>query len=105
MKKKQEKDLGDELKDNVVFTCPEHSLETYFKVKELEKSPEAKDFVYVRFYDGKQHESMWVKIHKGTQLHGYGEINNVPVLLTDHKLGEIVHYTTDKEGVTWQRLN
>ena len=105
MKNKQEKDLGDELKDNVVFTCPKHSLETYFKVKELEKSPEAKDFVYVRFYDGKQHESMWVKIHKGTQLHGYGEINNVPVLLTDHKLGEIVHYTTDKEGVTWQRLN
>ena len=105
MKNKQENDLGDELKDNVVFTCPEHSLETYFKVKQLEKSLEAKDFVYVRFYDGKQHESMWVKIHKGTQLQGYGEINNVPILLTNHKMGDIVHYKTDKEGITWQRLN
>ena len=41
MKNKQDKDLGDELKDNVVFTCPEHSLETYFKVKDLVKKVNA----------------------------------------------------------------
>ena len=105
MKNKQEKDSGVEPEDNVVFTCSKHSLETYFKVKQLEKSLEAKDFVYVRFYDGKQHESMWVKIHRGTQLQGYGELNNVPVLLTELNFGDIVHYKTDKEGITWQRLN
>ena len=66
---------------NVVFTCAEHSLDMYFKVKKYEKKPEAKDFVYVRFVHDDQFESMWVKIHKGTQQQGHGEINNIPCLL------------------------
>ena len=102
MKNKQEKDSSLEPEDNVVFTCSKHSLETYFKVKQLEKSLEAKDFVYVRFYDGKQHESMWVKIIQGTQQQGYGELNNIPVKLVDRKLGDTISYKTDKEGVTWE---
>ena len=98
-------DMGDELKNNVVFTCPEHSLEVYFKVKEFEKKPQARDYVYVRFVEGKQFESMWIKIHKGTQKKGYGEINNIPVKLFNKKLGDIISYKTDKGGVTWENKN
>ena len=94
-----------EEKDNVVYSCAEHSMETYFKVKQFEKSPEAKEFVYVRFKGNDRFESMWVKILKGTQLQGYGELNNIPVIITDMKLGDIVHFKTDKEGVTWQKQN
>ena len=50
--------MDEELEDNVVWSCPEHSLDTYFQVKQFEKKPEAKDFVYVRFADGDQVESM-----------------------------------------------
>ena len=92
-----------EEQNNVVYSCVKHGMETYFTVKEFEKKPEAKDYVYVRFKDGEQVESMWVKIHDGTQQHGHGELNNIPVKLLDRKLGETIHYTTDKEGVTWER--
>ena len=99
------KDMGDELKDNVVWSCPKHGLDTYFKVKEFEKKPEAKDYVYVRFKDEEQFESMWVKILQGTQQQGYGELNNIPVKLVDRKLGDTISYKTDKEGVTWENKN
>ena len=99
------KDMGDELKDNVVWSCPEHSMDTYFKVKEFEKKPEAKDFVYVRFVEDDQFESMWVKILQGTQHQGYGELNNIPVKLLDRTLGDTISYKTDKEGVTWENKN
>ena len=91
--------------NNVVFTCAEHSLDMYFKVKEFEKKPEAKDYVYVRFKDDEQFESMWVKILQGTQQQGYGELNNIPVKLMDRTLGDIIHFKTDKEGVTWESKN
>ena len=73
------------------------------EVKEFEKKPEAKDYVYVRFKDDDQFESMWVKILQGTQQQGYGELNNIPVKLVDRKLGDTISYKTDKEGVTWER--
>ncbi len=91
--------------NNVVFTCPKHSKDMYFRVKEFEKKPEAKDFVYVRFKDDDQFESMWVKILQGTQQQGYGELNNIPVKLVDRKLGDTISYKTDKEGVTWESKN
>jgi hypothetical protein len=93
--------MNKESEDNVVWSCPEHSLDTYFKVKQFEKRPEAKDFVYVRFADGDKKESMWVKILKGTQQRGHGKIDNMPVHLMDRKLGDVINYKTDKEGVTW----
>ena len=54
--------MSKEEANNVVYSCPEHGLDTYFKVKEFENKPEAKDYVYVRFVDGDQVESMWVRI-------------------------------------------
>ena len=93
--------MNKESEDNVVWSCPEHSLDTYFKVKQFEKRPEAKDFVYVRFAEGDKKESMWVKILQGTQQRGHGKIDNIPVHLMDRKLGDIINYKTDKEGVTW----
>ncbi len=93
--------MNKESEDNVVWSCPEHSLDTYFKVKQFEKRPEAKHFVYVRFADGDKKESMWVKILQGTQQRGHGKIDNIPVHLMDRKLGDIINYKTDKEGVTW----
>ena len=90
---------------NVVYSCAKHGMETYFTVKEFEKKPEAKDYVYVRFKDDEQFESMWVKILQGTQQQGYGELNNIPVKLVDRKLGDTISYKTDKEGVTWESKN
>ena len=97
--------MSKEEANNVVYTCSKHSKEMYFRVKEFEKKPEAKDFVYVRFKDDDQFESMWVKILQGTQHQGYGELNNIPVKLLDRKLGDTISYKTDKEGVTWENKN
>ncbi len=100
---KKDKDYNDELKNNVVWSCPEHGLQTYFKVKEYEAT--AKEFVYVRFFADDQYESMWVKIRKGTQQQGYGELNNIPVKLVDRKLGETVSYRTNSDGITLEVPN
>jgi len=97
--------MSKEEANNIVYTCSEHSMDMYFKVKEFEKKPEAKDYVYVRFKDDEQFESMWVKILQGTQQQGYGELNNIPVKLVDRKLGDTISYKTDKEGVTWESKN
>ena len=97
--------MDEELEDNVVWSCPEHSLDTYFQVKQFEKRPEAKDYVYVRFAEGDQVESMWVKILQGTQQRGHGKLDNIPVKLVDRTLGDTINYKTDKEGVTWENKN
>jgi uncharacterized protein YegJ (DUF2314 family) len=91
--------------NNIVYTCAEHSLDTYFQVKQFEKKPEAKDYVYVRFKDDEQFESMWVKILQGTQQRGHGKLSNVPVKLLNRQLGDTINYKTDKEGVTWENKN
>ena len=87
------------------FSTRSNSLDTYFQVKQFEKKPEAKDFVYVRFADGDQVESMWVKILQGTQQRGHGKLDNVPVKLLNRQLGDTINYKTDKEGVTWENKN
>ena len=97
--------MSKEEANNIVYTCSEHSMDMYFKVKELEKKPEAKNYVYVRFKDDEQFESMWVKILQGTQQRGHGKLDNIPVKLVDRKLGDTISYKTDKEGVTWESKN
>ena len=97
--------MSKEEANNVVYSCPEHGLDTYFKVKEFENKPEVKDYVYVRFVDGDQVGSMWVRILQGTRQQGHGELNNIPVKLMDRTLGDIIHFKTDKEGVTWENKN
>jgi len=91
--------------NNVVWSCPEHSLETYFKVKQFEKQLEAQRYVYVRFKDDDQFESMWVKILQGDQQQGQGTLDNIPVKLLDRTLGDTINYKTDKDGVTWENKN
>ena len=97
--------MSKEEANNVVYTCSKHSKEMYFRVKEFEKKPEAKDFVYVRFKDDDQFESMWVKILQGTQQRGHGKLDNIPVKLVNRQLGDTINYKTDKEGVTWENKN
>jgi uncharacterized protein YegJ (DUF2314 family) len=46
---------------------------------------------------------MWVRITKGSKLKGQGILDNVPNILTKLKLGDIVKFTTDLEGITWGR--
>jgi hypothetical protein len=36
---------------NIVYTCPEHGKETYFKIKQLERMPKMREYVYVWFKD------------------------------------------------------
>ena len=45
---------------NIVFTCKEHSKETYFKIKSQEKELPFSNFVYVWFKEEDLVEKMWV---------------------------------------------
>ena len=88
---------------NIVYTCKEHGKETYFKIKQLERQMKMRDYVYVWFKHRGHSEKMWVRITKGSKLKGQGILDNVPNILTKLKLGDIVKFTTDLEGITWGR--
>ena len=88
---------------NVVYTCPNHGKETYFKIKALERQPKMRDYVYVWFKHGKHAEKMWVRITKGSRLKGEGTLDNQPAVLTKMKLRDHVKFKTDVEGITWGR--
>ena len=86
---------------NVVFSCPEHGKETYFKIKALERRPSMQDYVYVWFKHRGYAEKMWVRITKGSRLKGEGLLDNVPKILTKLQLRQQVKFKTDLEGITW----
>ena len=88
---------------NIVYTCKEYGKETYFKIKQLERQMKMRDYVYVWFNHRGHSEKMWVRITKGSKLKGQGILDNVPNILTKLKLGDIVKFTTDLEGITWGR--
>jgi hypothetical protein len=85
-------------KENTIVTPPSDGKETYFRIKEQEK--DFKDSVYVWFTNHLQVENMWVRIQSGNQKEGSGALGNAPSILTNYKLGELIHYRTDKDGVT-----
>ena len=89
------------LVDNVVFSCPHHGKETYFKIKALERRPSMQDYVYVWFKHRGHAEKMWVRITKGSRLKGEGLLDNVPKILTKLQLYQHVKFKTDVEGITW----
>ena len=92
-----------EEKDNVLYSCTDHGKETYFKIKELERQVNMRDYVYVWFKQRGRSEKMWVRITKGSRLKGEGLLDNVPQILTKFKLRDIVKFKTDQEGITWGR--
>lgn len=94
---------SEEAKGNVVYTCPEHGKETYFKIKALERQVKMRDYVYVWFKHKKHSEKMWVRIKKGSRLKGEGTLDNQPKILVKMKLGDPVKFKTDVEGITWGR--
>jgi len=89
-------------KDNIIMTCPTHGVETYFRIKKLERTINMEDYVYVWFKDKDDgNEKMWVRLTKGTKIKGVGKLDNVPIKMTKLKLGSIVKFKTDLEGITW----
>ena len=89
-------------KDNIIMTCPTHGVETYFRIKKLERTVNMEDYVYVWFKDKEDgDEKMWVRITKGTKIKGLGKLDNVPIKMTKLKLGSIVKFKTNEEGITW----
>ena len=92
-----------EPEDNVVYTCPEHGKETYFKIKALERQRKMQDYVYVWFKHRNHSEKMWVRITKGSRLKGEGTLDNVPKVLTKLQHRQMVKFKTDVEGITWGR--
>src|SRR6056300_172428 len=94
---------SEEAKGNIVYTCPEHGKETYFKIKALERQRKMQDYVYVWFKHRNHSEKMWVRITKGSRLKGQGTLDNEPTILTHLKLRDIVKFKTDEEGITWGR--
>lgn len=92
-----------EEQDNIVYTCPDHGKETYFKIKQLERQHKMSGYVYVWFKHRGYSEKMWVKITKGTRIKGEGTLDNVPQILIKMKLRDVVKFFTDEEGITWGR--
>tara|TARA_R100001509_G_C4703289_1_gene160751 strand:- start:44 stop:340 length:297 start_codon:yes stop_codon:yes gene_type:complete len=88
-------------KDNIVFTCKEHGKETYFKIKKLEKMRKMREYVYVWFDVDGLTEKMWVRIISGDRQKGMGKLDNVPTILEHLRLGDLIRFKTDKEGITW----
>jgi len=97
------KQMDREPQDNIVFSCPEHGKETYFKIKALERQRKMQDYVYVWFKHRGHHEKMWVRITKGSRLKGEGTLDNVPKILTKLQHRQMVKFKTDVEGITWGR--
>ena len=88
-------------KDNVIFTCKKHGKETYFKIKKLEKMRKMREYVYVWFDVDGLTEKMWVRIISGDRQKGMGKLDNVPSILDHLRLGDLIRFETDKEGITW----
>ena len=89
-----------EPRENIIYTCKEHGKETYFKIKKQELLKEFKDFVYVWFTEDGVSEKMWVKTRSGTQLRGFGTINNEATLLKNWKLNDVLFYETGRDKIT-----
>jgi len=90
-------------KENAIisYSIPSHGseYEMYFKMKKKEKKN--RNSFYVSFTDELgRGENMWVLLKSGNQKEGFGNLNNTPQLLMDYKLGDIVHYKTDENGIT-----
>jgi len=88
--------------NNVAWSCPAHGKETYFSIKKLEKQRKMREYVYVWFKDEEfGDEKMWVRITSGTRSRGQGVLDNQPIKLNFLKLGDIVKFKTDDDGITW----
>lgn len=103
MDSEEAKQMSEEAKGNIVYTCPEHGKETYFKIKGLERQRKMQDYVYVWFKHRNHSEKMWVRITKGSRLKGEGTLDNVPKVLTKLQHRQTVKFKTDVEGITWGR--
>jgi hypothetical protein len=90
-------------KGNIVYSCKEHGVETYFNIKKLEKHRKMRSYVYVWFKEEGHDEKMWVRITSGDRKKGQGRLDNMPTLLEHLKLGDHVRFKTDKGGITWGR--
>ena len=89
---------------NVMWSCPEHGKETYFNIKKLERQRKMREYVYVWFHDDEDgDEKMWVRITNGTRSRGQGVLDNQPVKLSYLKLGDIIRFKTDDDGITWAK--
>jgi len=97
------KQLEQEGDDNILYSCPEHGKQTYFKIKALERQPKMHEYVYVWFKHRNRSEKMWVRITKGSRLKGEGILDNVPKILTKLTHRQMVKFKTDVEGITWGR--
>ncbi len=88
-------------KSNIVYSCKEHGVETYFNIKKLEKHRKMREYVYVWFDVDGLTEKMWVRIISGDRKKGMGKLDNVPSILDHLRLGDLIRFETDKEGITW----
>tara|TARA_R100001510_G_C7625068_1_gene185085 strand:+ start:923 stop:1219 length:297 start_codon:yes stop_codon:yes gene_type:complete len=88
-------------KGNILYSCKEHGVETYFNIKKLEKQRKMREYVYVWFKQEGHDEKMWVRITSGDRKKGQGRLDNMPTLLEHLKLGDHVRFKTDKGGITW----
>tara|TARA_R110002020_G_scaffold246189_1_gene459969 strand:+ start:1034 stop:1351 length:318 start_codon:yes stop_codon:yes gene_type:complete len=100
-----------EPKENIAFTCKSHSIEQYFKIKEMEKHN--KQYVYCVFEVDHEHsyapkeintERMWVEIEFGDQKNGSGYLRNDPHFIATLHNGDRCSFYTDKKGITHGEL-
>ena len=85
--------------NNIAFACQEHKDESYRKISKAVKDP---NYVYVRFYDGKPSEAMWVFILAGNKNKGMGFIDNSPVLMKDVKRGDMINFEKNHQNIVYR---
>ncbi len=70
----------------------------------MEKQRKMREYVYVWFKDEEfGDEKMWVRITSGSRARGQGVLDNQPIKLLFYKLGDIIKFKTDDDGITWGR--
>ena len=80
---------------------PLENISTQVSVQELEKMRKMREYVYVWFNVDGLTEKMWVRIISGDRKKGMGKLDNVPSILEHLRLGDLIRFETDKEGITW----
>ena len=89
---------------NIIYTCEDHGLEAYRKIKNNPAVPKTHVYAYfppVELEDGRKiMEKMWIRITKGNRKRGEGVLDNEPAHNHNYRLHQVVRYETDEDDIT-----
>ncbi len=93
-----------ENENNIIYSCKEHGLDNYRKIKNNPNVPKTHVYAYfpaVKLTDGKKvTEKMWIRIVEGDRNSGMGILDNEPIYNRDYKIFQFVRFETDENDIT-----